>query len=115
MTKSLLAGLIVALGVGSGAVLAHEGHVHPVMGTVVMAAPDHVMLKTSDGKEVTMTVTEKTKIVKGNASVTIDELKAGTRVVATPVSEKEPLLAATIRVGVATKPATAVSKNVSKK
>ena len=110
MTNRLLAGWIVALGIGSGAVLAHEGHVHPVMGTVVMAAPDHVMLKTSEGKEVTMTVTEKTKILKGSATVTIEELKAGTRVVATPVSEKEPLLAATIRIGTAAKPAAAVSK-----
>ena len=37
---------LTILALGSGArLLAHEGHEHKVMGTVTMAAADHVMLK----------------------------------------------------------------------
>ena len=44
---------LAVLAPGSGArVLAHEGHEHKVMGTVTMAAADHVMLKDKDGKDV---------------------------------------------------------------
>jgi hypothetical protein len=42
--------------------LAHEGHEHKVMGTVTMAAADHVMLKDKDGKDVTIKVTKETKV-----------------------------------------------------
>ncbi len=42
---------LAVLALGSGArLLAHEGHEHKVMGTVTMAAADHVMLKDKDGK-----------------------------------------------------------------
>lgn len=34
-----------------GVALGHEGHEKKVMGTVTMAAVDHVMVKTPDGKE----------------------------------------------------------------
>ena len=33
----------------SARLFAHEGHEHKVMGTVTMAAPDHLMLKDKDG------------------------------------------------------------------
>ena len=112
MTRHQLAGCIAALVVCIGGVSAHEGHAHAVMGTVTMAAADHVMLKTTEGKDVTMTVTEKTKVLKDKVAIKIEDLQAGTRVVVTPVSEKEPLIAATIRVGVPTKSA---SPRASKK
>jgi len=112
MTKHLLVGCLVALVVCVGAASAHEGHAHPVMGTVTMAAADHVMLKTTQGKDVTMTVNEKTKVMKGKVAIKIADLEAGTRVVVTPVSEKEPLIAAMIRVGVPTK---AAAPSASKK
>ncbi len=80
-------------------VLAHKGHVHPVKGTVVMAAPDHLMMKTTDGKDVTFVVTGKTKVTSGKQVIKIDELQPGTRVVVTGVSEKDPLTAASIESG----------------
>ena len=48
MTRRFAATFLVltVLAFGSGMqVLAHEGHDHKVMGTVTMAAADHVMLK----------------------------------------------------------------------
>jgi hypothetical protein len=53
---------LVALALTSNAVMAHEGHDHKIMGTVTMAAADHVMLKDKDGKDVTVTVTKDTKV-----------------------------------------------------
>jgi hypothetical protein len=49
----LLAFAVVALGSGVS-LLAHEGYGHKVMGTVTMAAADHLMLKDKDGKDVTV-------------------------------------------------------------
>ena len=46
-----------ALALTTNAALAHEGHDHKIIGTVTMAAADHVMLKDKDGKEVTVKVT----------------------------------------------------------
>ena len=70
---------LAVLALGSGArLLAHEGHEHKVMGTVTMAAADHVMLKDKDGKDVTVKVTKDTK-VKAKPAVKVEEIKVGTR------------------------------------
>jgi hypothetical protein len=80
-----LAGLAFGM---AARVAAHEGHEHKVMGTVTMAAADHVMLKDKDGKDLTIKVTKDTK-VKAKPAVKIEEIKAGTRVVITAVEEKD--------------------------
>ena len=85
----------------SARLFAHEGHEHKVMGTVTMAAPDHLMLKDKDGKEVTVKVTKDTR-VKTKPPVKVEEIKPGTRVVVTAVEQKDKsLLAKTIEVGAA--------------
>ena len=45
---------------------AYEGHNHKVLGTVTMAASDHVMLKNKDG-EVTVHITKDTKVLRSSA------------------------------------------------
>lgn len=95
---TVLALAVLALGSGSR-LLAHEGHEHKVMGTVTMAAADHVMLKDKDGKDVMVKVTKDTKI-KAKAAVKVEEIKVGTRVVVTAVEEKDKSMTAkTIEVG----------------
>jgi hypothetical protein len=95
---TILALAVVALG-SSARLLAHEGHEHKVMGTVTMAAADHVMLKDKDGKDVTVKVTKDTK-VKAKPAVKVEEIKVGTRVVVTAVEEKDKSMTAkTIEVG----------------
>jgi hypothetical protein len=91
---------LAVLALASGArLLAHEGHEHKVMGTVTMAAADHVMLKDKDGKDVTVKVTKDTK-VKAKPAVKVEEIKVGTRVVVTAVEEKDKSMTAkTIEVG----------------
>lgn len=82
--------------------LAHEGHDHKVLGTVTMAAADHVMLKDKDGKDVTVKVTKDTK-VKSKPALKVEEIKAGTRVVITATQAKDKSFTAkTIEVGVTT-------------
>jgi hypothetical protein len=54
---------LAVLSLGSGVrLLAHEGHEDKVMGTVTMAATDHVMLKDTDGNDVMVKVTKDTKV-----------------------------------------------------
>ena len=100
-TVILLAFAILALG-SIARLVAHEGHEHKVMGTVTMAAADHVMLKDKDGKDVTVKVTKDTK-VKSKPVLKVEEIKAGTRVVVTATEAKDKSFTAkTIEVGVAT-------------
>ena len=92
----IVAGLVAGI---SSELLAHEGHEHKVMGTVTMAAADHVMLKDRDGKDVTVKVTKDTK-VKAKSAVKVEDITAGTRVVITAVEQKDKsMIARVIQVG----------------
>jgi hypothetical protein len=108
MTRHRVAVFLVLGALLSGAgdrLLAHDGHDHKVMGTVTMAAADHVMLKDKEGKDVTVQVTKDTK-VKSKPAMKVEQIKPGTRVVITATMEKDKRLKAkTIEVGVAPAPA----------
>lgn len=96
MTKRLtitLIALITAVLASSAVMFAHPGHEHKVMGTVTMAAADHIMLKDKDAKDVTIKVTKETK-VQSKPAMKVEEIKAGTRVVVTAVEEKDKSLTA---------------------
>jgi hypothetical protein len=96
---SLVAVVVLALGSASH-LLAHEGHDHKVMGTITMAAVDHVMLKDKDGKEVTIKVTKDTT-VKAKTAMRVEQIQAGTRVVVTATEAKDKSMTAkSIEVGV---------------
>ena len=68
--------------------LAHEGHVHKIMGTVSMRHEFHLEVKATDGKTTVLTLTEKTKVKRGDTTATIDSIKPGERVVVTAVEAK---------------------------
>ena len=92
MTRRIVVTLLLTAGLlatpGASLVRAHEGHEHKVLGTVTMAAADHVMLKDKAGKEVTVYVTKATKVVKARQPMTMADVKSGMRVVITVVTEK---------------------------
>jgi ABC-type uncharacterized transport system substrate-binding protein len=90
---------LFALVAPRGAV-AHEGHDHKVMGVVTMAAADHVMVKGTDGKDVTIQVTKDTKVTRDKLAMKAQDIKPGTRVVVTARMEKDVMKARTIQVGV---------------
>ena len=82
---------------------AHEGHDHKIMGTVTMAAPDHVMLKDKDGKDVTVHINADTKVLQAKKPMKVDDIKSGMRIVVTAVTVQEKgadkLVAKTIELG----------------
>ena len=89
MTRRLLLAAFATLAVFPLQVLAHEGHDHKVLGTVTMAAADHVMLKDKDNKDVTVHLTRDTKVVKDKKAMKVDDIKTGMRVVITATTVKE--------------------------
>ena len=96
----LLACGVMAFG-GNARLIAHEGRERRVMGTVTMAAADHLMLKDKGGKDVTMMVTKDTK-VKAKPALKVEDIKVGTRIVITAVEEKDKSMTAKkIEVGAA--------------
>lgn len=97
---ALLALFVLAVAGGTPA-FAHEGHTHKVLGTVTMAASDHVMVKDKDGKDVTVRITKDTKVLKDKKAMTVEDIKTGMRVVITAVTEKEKMVARTIELGAA--------------
>ena len=101
MTKALKgigAVAIVALLLMSGVALAHPDH--KVMGTVTMVAADHVMIKDKAGKEHTIKLAKTTKVTKNKKAMKAADIKVGTRVVVTAVSDND-LTAKVIEVGAA--------------
>jgi len=107
MTRGLTTALIglFTLATASGSiVLAHDGHDHKVMGTITMAMADHVMLKTTEGENVTIQVTKDTKVLKDKQAMKAQDIKVGTRVVVTAISEKDVMKAKEIQVGVVASP-----------
>jgi hypothetical protein len=81
------------------AVRAHEGHTHKVMGTVSSIDGKNVVVKTTDGKTVTVVLGAKTKITQGKRTVDATALKVGNRLVAEGTEDKEMFLATTVRLG----------------
>jgi hypothetical protein len=78
---------------------AHEGHDHKVMGTVTALHENHLEVKATGGKTSTITLNEKTRILRGKARVKANDIKAGERIVvtATEIKSKDgkPALVAT--------------------
>ena len=98
-TFSLLIMLVVPT-----AVLAHGGHIHKVMGTVLSVKGSQVEVKGTDGKSVTLRLDAKTAITRGKAKLDIAALKAGERVSIDYMQEQSGNLAKTVKLGTAQAP-----------
>ena len=110
MARRFIASLVGASAlavIGVAPLPAHTGHDHKVLGTVTMAAADHVMVKDRDNKDVTVYLTPDTKIVRDKKAMKVDDIKPGLRVVvtATTVKEKnvEKLMAKQVELGAVTR------------
>jgi hypothetical protein len=82
--------LFIAFFECGGIALAHEGHLHKVMGTVVAADAAKLDVKGTDGKTLSLVVDAATKVVRGTAVIKAVDLKAGERVVAAYMPMKGP-------------------------
>ena len=72
-----------------GIAMAHPGHEHKIMGTVTMAAVDHVMLKDQDGKDATVSINKDTKFLRAKKAMKVSDVKVGMRIVVTAVTDKD--------------------------
>jgi hypothetical protein len=83
-----LAGVAALAVIGIAPLGAHEGHDHKVLGTVTMAAPDHVMVKDTDNKDVTVYMTRDTRVVRDKKAMKVEDIRTGLRVVITATTVK---------------------------
>jgi hypothetical protein len=94
---AVLGASIVAVLMIAAPAFAHEGHIHKYMGTISSVHERQVTVKTTDGKQVTFTVGDKTEIVRGTTKAGTSDLTQGTRVVVEAEGGKEPMVAKLIR------------------
>ena len=85
----------------TAAAYAHPGHEQKVMGTVTMAAADHVMLKTTQGKDATVVINKDTKFTRAKKAMKAADMVVGMRVVIAAVTDDndDKLIAKTIELG----------------
>lgn len=88
---------------------AHEGHAHKIMGTVSVLHENHLDVKGTDGKVSTVTLAEKTSIVRGTTALKASDIRPGDRVVVTATETKGPdgkttMVASRVQVGARTLP-----------
>lgn len=86
MTRRFLIALALAVAF-AGSAFAHPGHEHKILGTVTMAAADHVMLKDQDGKPSTVLINKDTKFVRAKKAMKAGDLKVGMRVAIAAVTD----------------------------
>jgi len=108
--KRTLAGLLAAMIVSTGAVYAHGDSEH-VRGTVKSVTDTSLVVQVSAKDTRTITVNEKTMVMKGEAHMALKDLKAGDRVVVDV--DKKTKLATEVKVGAA--PAATAKKTTSTK
>lgn len=73
--------------------MAHPGHDHKLMGTITSIDKNKVVVKTTEGKDMTFEVLPTTTFKKGKDKGAQSELKAGMRVVVNVGDGVEPLKA----------------------
>lgn len=76
---------------------AHPGHDHKLMGTISSIDKNKVVVKTTEGKDMTFEVTPLTAFKKGKQKGAQSDLKAGLRVVVNIGDGVEPLKAKEIQ------------------
>lgn len=81
---------------------AHPGHDHKLMGTISSIDKNKIVMKTTEGKDMTFEVTPITTFKAGTRKGTQSELKAGMRVVVNVGDGVEPLKAKEVQYSAAT-------------
>lgn len=108
MTRRLFSLALSSLLLLPVAALAHEGHDHKLMGTIVSVTAKQIVIKTTDGPEKTAEIVALTTLHKGKDKGAQADLKAGLKVVLNVGDGKEPLKAKDIQYVAA--PATTAAK-----
>jgi len=100
MTKrftTMMGAAVLAVLVGTGAVLAHPNH--KILGTVSTVAAQQLIVKDREGREHTITLVKTTKVTRNRKPIKVSDIPARARVVVTVVSDED-FTAKTIEVGI---------------
>ena len=87
---------------GAGVAVAHPGHDHKLMGTISSIDKNKVVVKTTEGKDMTFEITPLTAFKRGKGKGAAADLKAGMRVVVNIGDGVEPLKAKEVQYSAAT-------------
>ena len=90
--------LILSFGLFAGAAYAHNGMEH-VMGTVTAMTESSISVKTMKGTVQTVALSGDTKFLKGDAAITLKDIKVGDHIVIHAAKKEGKLVAAEIKVG----------------
>jgi len=96
-----LAAAVIPLFFALSAAVAHDGHIHTVMGTVTAVDQKHVEIKTPGGEVLSIALNEKTTFVRAKKKIDPAELKVGKRVVIGIGNGEDPLIAGEIQIAAA--------------
>ena len=83
-------------------VRAHEGHLHKALGTIASVQGEHVQIKTTDGKTVTVMLDKDTTVTRGKTKLDATALKVGERVSVDDMEENKMLMAHVIKLATTT-------------
>jgi hypothetical protein len=92
MKNLILAAFVLAV-LAPAATFAHPGHEHKLMGTITAVDGNKISMKTTEGKDATVTVTPITTFKNGKAKGAQSDLKVGLRIVVNAGDGAEPLKA----------------------
>ena len=81
---------------------AHEGHMHKALGTVSSVDGPHVVIKTTDGKSLTLMLDKETTVTRGKNKLDAAALKVGERVSVDYMEEKNMMMARAIKLATTT-------------
>jgi hypothetical protein len=103
---------VAAMLASSSALLAHEGHAHKVMGTVIAMDAAHIEVEATDGTKHSFPLAKETKYLKTTTvapaetpqTATAAEVKVGMRVVLSVVEKNGKKTVTEVRLGAAGKP-----------
>lgn len=104
MNKSIVMLALIVGVLGTRAAIAHDGHIHTIMGTVMARDDKHLEVKTPSGEVLSIALNDKTTTVRDKKKVTFSEVQVGRRVVVGIGNGEDPLIAGEIQVGVLAPP-----------
>ena len=85
-------------------VRAHEGHLHKALGTVSAVDGQHVTIKTTDGKSLTVMLDKGTTVTRGKSKLDATALKVGERISVDYMEENKMMMAHAIKLSTAVAP-----------
>lgn len=103
MRKNWIAAIVLMTALVFPAVIrAHEGHLHKALGTVSSVDGQHVVIKTTDGKSLTVMLDKDTTVTRGKAKLDAAAVKTGERVSVDYMEENKMMMAHAIKLATTT-------------